>query len=300
MSLLYSIYQSTIVMAVPLILVSLGGAITYHAGIVNVAMEGLLLSSAFCAVVFSYMSGSSLIGLLAAILVSVLISLLYSLFVTTMKTDNFAIGIALNIFISSLTLFLTRILFVGENAFNSPKIAALPKLNVTLGSEVLNVLFTGFSPIVYLTPFLCVAVSFLIYKTPFGLWIRAAGSFPEALSTAGKHVPRIQYGASVCTGVLCGLAGTQLSLSNVVMFTRDMSAGRGFICLAAILISRGKPKLAVMISLLFGLFEALSIQLQALQIPNQFLFLLPYLAAIVALVIMDTAERRHRMCQSKA
>lgn len=291
-SILRSIYQSTVVMSTPLILASLGGLITYHAGIVNVAMEGLMLASAFTAVVFSYLSASAGIGVLAAIAVSILFSMLYSFFVTTLKANNFAMGIALNIFISSLTLFLTRIMFVGQNAFNSPKIKEIPKIKIDFGVKFLNTLLSGYSVLVYLALILTFVIAYMIYKTPFGLWLRAAGSYPEALATAGKRVPVIQYITSILAGALCGLAGAQLSLSNVVLFTRDMSAGRGFICLAAILISRGKPKTTLFIAVLFGFFDALSIQLQALRIPTQFLFMLPYVMAIITLVLMDFAARR--------
>lgn len=293
-SILRSIYQSTVVMSTPLILTSLGGLITYHAGIVNVAMEGLMLASAFTAVVFSYLSANAGIGVLAAIVVSILFSMLYSFFVTTLKANNFAMGIALNIFISSLTLFLTRIMFVGQNAFNSPKIKEIPKIKIDFGVEFLNTLLSGYSVLVYLALILTFVIAYMIYKTPFGLWLRAAGSYPEALATAGKRVPAIQYTTSALTGALCGLAGAQLSLSNVVLFTRDMSAGRGFICLAAILISRGKPKTTLFIAVLFGFFDALSIQLQALKIPTQFLFMLPYVMAIITLVLMDLATRKKK------
>ncbi len=300
-SMLRSIYQSTVVMSAPLILASLGGLITYHAGIVNVAMEGLMLASAFTAVVFSYMYGSAGAGVIAAILVSILFSMLYSFFVTTLKANNFAMGIAINIFISSLTLFLTRIMFVGQNAFNSPKIKAIPKVKIDFGAGFLNTLFSGYSVLVYLAIILTFVISYMIYSTPFGLWLRAAGSYPEALATAGKRVPAVQYATSVLTGILCGLAGAQLSLSNVVLFTRDMSAGRGFICLAAILISRGKPISTLLIAVLFGFFDAISIQLQALKIPPQFLFMLPYVMAILTLVLMDSAARRKtRGCLQKA
>jgi simple sugar transport system permease protein len=281
-------------MSAPLILASLGGLVTYHAGIVNVAMEGLMLASAFTAVVFSYIFGSAATGVLAAIIVSILFSMLYSYFVTTLKANNFAIGIAINIFISSLTLFLTRIMFVGQNAFNSPKIKEIPKIKIDFGVEFLNTLLSNYSVLVYLALILTFIISYVIYKTPFGLWLRAAGSHPEALATAGKRVWTVQYATSILTGILCGLAGAQLSLSNVVLFTRDMSAGRGFICLAAILISRGKPKTTLLVAVLFGFFDALSIQLQALKIPTQFLFMLPYVMAILTLVLMDSSARRKR------
>jgi len=274
-------------MTTPLLLTSLGGAITYHAGIINVSMEGLMLAGAFAAVVFSYLFSSALIGVVAAVTVSVLFSLLYSFFVSTLKTDNFAIGFALNIFISSLTLYLSRIMFVGQNVFNSPDINAIPNLNVNLYFPLFNELFSGFSVLTYIALGLLFIVSYIIYKTPFGLWLRAAGSQPDALTVSGKKVQNIQYLASVMTGVLCGLAGSQLSLSNVVMFSRDMSSGRGFIALAIILISGGRPIVILALSMLFGLLETLSLQLQLVAIPAQFLFMLPYLMTIITFVIAN-------------
>lgn len=282
-----AIYQSTVIMTVPLLLVSLGGLITYHAGVINVAMEGLMLVGSFTGVVFSYLFSNAWLGILAAIFASVLFSIVYSFFVTTLKTDNFAIGFALNIFISSFTLYLSRIMFVGQNAFNSPKIAAIPALNFNFGIKTLDVLLCNYSILVYVSVILTFVISFMIYHTPFGLWLRAAGSFPDALKTAGKKVAAVQYTASILAGVLFGLAGAQLSLSNVVMFTKDMSGGRGFICLAIILISRGRPKTAFLLSVFFGLCQVLSIHFQSSLIPSQFLFMLPYIMAIVTLLFMN-------------
>lgn len=284
---LQSLYESTVIMATPLVLCTLGGLITYHAGIVNVAMEGMLLASAFAAVTFSFVSGSAAVGIIGSILAGTLVSLLYAFFVITLRTNNFAMGIAINIFVSSLTLFLTRILFVGQDAFNSPKIAAIPKLNISTGVRLLDILFFGYSYLVYSSVALVFLIHFIVNKTPFGLRLRAAGSNVSALASAGGKPALVQYKASILAGIICGLAGAQLSISNVVMFSRDMSAGRGFICLAAILISRGRPKSASMVAVLFGFFSALSIQLQALRIPTHFLQMIPYAMAIIALVLMD-------------
>lgn len=287
-----TLYRTTINMAMPILLVALGGTITHHAGIINVAMEGLMLAAAFAAVVLSYITGSALIGVLAAIVVAIIFSIFYSFFVTTLKTNNFAIGFALNIFISSFTLYLSRIMFPGENAFNSPKIASIPRVTIDFGVKILNDIFSNFSILVYFAIFLVFAVSYTIYKTPFGLWLRAAGSQPDALNKSGKKVSVIQYTASILTGILCGLSGAQLSLSNVVMFSKDMSGGRGFIALAIILISNGKPSTTLFLALFFGLLDGLSIQLQSTDIPAQFLFMLPYLMAIITLIIMSIRKTK--------
>jgi len=288
MNMLESLYKSTVIMAAPIILASLGGLITYYAGIINVAMEGLILASSFAAVACSYMYSSWTAGVAAAIAVGILFSLLYSFFVTTLKADNFAIGFALNIFIASFTVYLTRVLFVGENAFNSPDIQAIPKIKINFGVDMINVLFSNFSILVYLAVILTFAVSYMIFRTPYGLWLRAAGSFPEALATAGKKVGVTQYAASIMAGVLCGLAGAQLSISNVVMFNKGMSGGRGFMCLAIILIARGRPKTTLALSVVFGMFEALAIQLRSSDIPSQFLTMFPYVMAICTLILLNT------------
>jgi general nucleoside transport system permease protein len=288
MNMLESLYKSTVIMAAPIILASLGGLITYYAGIINVAMEGMILASAFAAVVCSYLYSSWVAGVAAAIAAGVIFSLLYSFFVTTLKADNFAIGFALNIFIASFTVYLTRVMFVGKNAFNSPDIQAIPKIKIDFGLDLLNILFSNFSILVYLAVALTFAVSYMVFRTPYGLWLRAAGSFPEALATAGKKVGITQYAASIMAGALCGLAGAQLSISNVVMFNKGMSSGRGFMCLAIILIAQGKPKMTLVLSVVFGMFEALAIQLRSSDIPSQFLSMFPYVMAICTLILLNT------------
>lgn len=282
-----SLYKSTVMLSVPLILCSLGGLITFHSGMINVAMEGMMLSGAFTAVVVSFITRNPYLAMTAAMAIGVVFSLLYSLFVITLKTNNFAIGIAINIFVSSLTLFLTRIMFIGEDAFNSPDLVAIPKITVDFGSSIINTLFSDFSILVYLSLMLVVVVNFMVYKTPYGLWIRATGSCPAALSVAGKSTGMVQYTSSILSGMLCGLAGAQLSLSNVVLFSRNMTAGRGFICLAAILITKGKPYRVLVMSILFGLFNALAIHLQYFNIPTYFLSMVPYIMAIATMIMID-------------
>lgn len=280
-----AIYSTTIRMATPILLASLGGALTHHAGIINVAMEGLMLISAFFAVVFSFMTGSALLGVLGGMLASIILSLVYTLFVSGLKANNFAIGFAINILVSSLTIFLTRTMFTGQNAFNSPKIAAIAELKIKTGITFLDNYIFNFSILSYLAIMLVFACAYLIYKTPFGLHLRVCGERPEALKTAGIKVGLTQLIASILCGCLCGLAGAQLSLYNVRMFSRDMTGGRGFVALAAILIAKGRPSLILLISLLFGFFDCLSLKLQNDKIPPQFALMLPYIMSVVVLLV---------------
>jgi len=274
--------------------VSLGGMFTYHAGITNVAMEGLLLISAFFAVVFSWMTGSALAGVVAGVIAAVLLSLLYSLFVTTLKANNFAIGFALNILASSLTLYLMRIMFKGKNVFTSPDIKPVGVLSVHTGIRLLDECVFNFSILTYAAILLLLVGSYVVYRTSFGLRLRVAGENPSALEVAGVKNSVIQYVSSILCGICCGLAGAQLSLHNVRMFARDMSNGRGFIALAIILIARGRPLPILLISLLFGLFDALTFTIQGAHIPPQFALMLPYVMSVLILFAYCAADARKR------
>jgi ABC-type uncharacterized transport system permease subunit len=286
-----TIYSITIRSSTPLLLIALGGMFTHHAGIINVAMEALLLVSAFFSVVFSYLSGSAFVGVLGGMAAAVLFSLLYSFFVTILRANNFAIGFALNIFASSLTLFLMRVMFKGQNAFNSPKIASVGKLSITTGIAFIDTYLLNFSILTYVAIALFFLSSFLVYSTSFGLRLRIAGENPGALESAGIRSGAIQIVSSVLCGLCCGLAGAQLSLHNVRMFSRDMSGGRGFIALAIILIAKGKPIPILGICLLFGFFDALSVELQGANMPPQFPLMVPYIMSVLILFVFYARER---------
>jgi simple sugar transport system permease protein len=294
-----STFGTTVRMFTPILLASLGGAFTYHAGIINVALEGLMLSSAFFSVVFSFITGSAIMGVLGGILAAVILSIIYSFFVSILKANNFAIGFALNILVSSLTLYLMRIMFVGQNAFNSPKISSINTLAIKTGNFFLDNFVFNFSLLTYISIILVFVCVYVIYKTSFGLRMRVSGESQEALRTAGVKVGLIQFLSSIICGVFCGLAGAQLSLFNVRMFSRDMTGGRGFVALAAILIARGKPKLILIISFLFGLFDALSIKLQNENFPPQFALMLPYVMSILVLFLFYLRARTKEHVKKK-
>ena len=190
MSVLISLWQMTVILSAPLVLCALGGIISYQAGVVNIAMEGIMLSSCFVSVLVSYYSHSALLGLLAGMVTSILVSLFFSFFAVTLKANNFVIGIAINIFVSAATLFLSRFLPVA--IFNSPDIAAIQKLNLDLKIDIMNKLFSGYSVLIYLAVILVFVMDYLLYKTPFGIRLRATGVFPGAVRTAGKKPEKIR------------------------------------------------------------------------------------------------------------
>lgn len=275
---------TTLRVATPVVLAALGGMVSFHAGILNVAMEGLMLFAAFAAVLASFYSGAWL-GVVAAVVVCLLLSIAYAVFVVDLKTDGFAVGFALNILATGATIYLVRVL--GTGIFNSPSLRSLPRLHSRLLSRapVLDLVFNNHSVLVYITPLLVLLVMYVLYHTPFGLHLRAAGEAPQALETAGVSVRKTRYCASILCGCFCGLAGAHLSLGYLSQFIRDMTAGRGFMALAAILVGRGHPIRTALVALLFGVSEALSIKLQGFNLPPQFALMLPYLATILAVVL---------------
>jgi len=283
-----TLLQNTIRTATPLILAALGGLLTMHAGILNIGMEGMILIGAFFGVLGSYMFSSALMGVLIAIVSGILIGLLFGVFVIDLKSDEFIIGIAINIFAGGLTVFLLRSVFGVKGAFSSPDIMPLPDVHLPFLEAIpfLNTILNNHSIFVYLSWIFVVLVYIFLYKTPYGFWLRASGEHPESLETAGISPKKMKYLSAVLCGVFCGMAGAHLSLGYLTLFTENMSAGRGFISLAAIIFGSANPVNTFGASLLFGFFDALGIRLQGVGIPSQFTQMIPYVVTVVALLFV--------------
>jgi len=283
-----TLLQHTIRTATPLILAALGGLLTQHAGILNIGMEGMILLGAFFGIVGSYFFASSLAGVLLAVAVGVLIGLLFAYFVIDLKSDEFIIGIAINMFAGGLTVFLLRSIFGVKGAFSSPDIVPLPRFNFSFldGIPVLDTIFNNHTVFVYVSWILVFLVYVYLYKTPYGIWLRASGEFPQALETAGVNPRKMKYISSIFCGIFCGFAGVHLSLGYLTLFTENMSANRGFIAMAAIIFGRAHPVKTLIAALMFGFFDALGIRLQVVGIPSQFTQMIPYLGTIVILFIV--------------
>jgi ABC-type uncharacterized transport system permease subunit len=280
---------ATLRLATPVVLAATGGLVSFHAGILNVAMEGFMLVGAFTAVLLSYYAGAWM-GVFGAIGICLVLSLLYALFVVDLKSDGFAIGFALNIFATGLTIYLVRIF--GTDIFNSPQIQPITKIRMgAFGCvPILDAVFNNHSVTVWLTPILVVITSGLLYRTPFGAHLRASGEAPLALETAGVSARKMQYAASLICGGFCGLAGAHLSLGYLTQFIRDMTGGRGFMALAAILVGKGKPVRTALISLLFAVAEAASMRIQE-YIPPQFALMLPYIVTVLTVAFMSDGKK---------
>ena len=291
--------DATLRVATPLVLAALAGLFAERSGIVDIGLEGKMLGSAFAAAAAAAVSGSAWLGLMAGIGTSVALALLHGFACITHRGNHVVSGVAINILTAGLTVMLgiswfsqggqtpplpdaarfTAIVWPGAEA-----LAGIPVLG-TLYRELLS----GHNILVYVA-FLAVPLTWwVVYRTRFGLRLRAVGEHPEAVDSAGISVAVLRYRAMICCGVLCGIAGTYLSTAQNAAFGRDMTAGQGYIALAALIFGKWRPVPTMLACLLFGFLDAVAARLQGVElpmvgaIPVQFIQALPYVLTVVLL-----------------
>jgi len=280
--------------ATPILLAALGGSFTYYAGVFNIAMEGMMLAGAFFAVLGSFYLQSWLLAILCAILGALLLALIFILFAVVLETDEFLTGIALNLFALGGTTYLLRQIFGVKGSFTDAAIIPIPRLALPWLAEIpiLGPILAGQNLVIYLAVLATMGSAWLIFRSRFGLRLRAAGYNAPALAASGVAVARVQSWSLIICAVLCGVAGAFLSLGYVRLFSENMSAGRGWISLAAIILVKGNPWGIAIISLLFGFFDGIGLFLQRYGVPSQFTTMAPYLVTLVALYIYSVRERK--------
>ena len=256
-------------------------------------MEGMMLGGAFFAVLGSYYFHSWAIGILFGILGALVIALIFILFSIVLKVDEFVTGVGLNLFSLGLTTYLLRQIFKVKGAFTSPDIVPIPKIELPVIRDIpfAGRILSGQNLLVYLTILATILITWLVYKTRFGLRLRAAGYNRACLDTSGVSADRIRAASLILCGILCGLAGAFLSLGYVTLFTENMSAGRGWISLAAIILVSGNPVGIALVSLLFGFSDGLGLFLQQV-LPSQFTSMVPYVATLIALFFYSIRNKK--------
>ncbi len=281
---------SSIRVAIPLALAGLGGVFSERSGVINIGLEGMMLTGAFTAVAVTNISQNPWIGLLAAVFIGVFLGLIHAIVCVTFKANQIVSGVAINLFASGITVFFSWLLF-GETQImtkSSLPIWGLPLPNIGEGSTFIRnmiVMFAHYSPLVYLTIIIFILSHLILYKTPFGLRLRSVGEYPQAADTMGVNIVKMRYIAVMTSGALAGLAGAFLSLEQAHFFVKEISGGRGFIALAAMIFGKWTPFGTAGAALLFGFGEALAIRLQGVSaVPVQFINMVPYLLAIFVLV----------------
>jgi simple sugar transport system permease protein len=270
---------STIRTATPLIFAALGGLFSERAGVINIALEGLMLAGAFTAAVVTYELQNPYIGFLSGLIAGGALALVYAIAVIQFEADQVVTGFAVSLLMIGLPSVISAAIY--DSAGSTQQIAKeflLPDIDNRL--NVASILAFALVP----------AVWYVIYKTPFGLRLRAAGENPAAADAAGVNVIRLRYVAVILSGVLAAAGGAYLSIGQSSLFTKAMTAGRGYIALAALILAKWKPVPVLFACLFFGFTEALSIQMQGVvklpsgeDIPVQFIQMIPYVLTIIVL-----------------
>jgi ABC-type uncharacterized transport system permease subunit len=275
---LFAFLAQTIRIAIPYLFAAAGGVAAERSGVVSLTLEGFMLTGAFTAALGSYYSGRPWIGVLCGIGGGIVLGALHAIASIRYRADQVVSSIAINLLAIGATRFFLHLAF--DSSSNSPRV---PGFSANVAGEGL---FLGLlhNPLIPIGLLVIPGVAWVIYRTPFGLRVRAVGEHPEAAATLGVPIRRVRYVAVVLSGALAGLGGAYLALDQH-QFTDGMSAGRGFIALAAIIFGRWDPMRAGLACLLFAAAETLQIQLQGTQaIASQFVQMIPYVLTIVALV----------------
>lgn len=293
------ILDSTIRLSVPLLCAAMAGLWSERAGVVDIGLEGKMLIAAFASAVIAYKSGSAWAGLGAGIAASVALSLVHGFAAITWRGNQIVSGVAINMLAAGLTVILGNAWFgqggrtpplEGAARFGEIELPLVEALkSVPVLGPVYDIAISGHAAPVYLA-LLCVALTALVLKhTRFGLRLRAVGENPAAVDTAGVSVSGLRYAAVIICGALCGLGGTYLAVSQSAGFLPQMTAGKGFIALAAVIFANWRPWPALFACLLFGLLDAIAIRLQGValpgigQVPVQAIQALPYVMTVVLL-----------------
>jgi general nucleoside transport system permease protein len=270
-------FAQTIRIAIPYLFAAAGGVVAERAGVVSLTLEGFMITGAFGATLGSYYTGSPWIGVLCGMGGGLLFGLIHAVASIRFRADQIVTGIALNLLALGLTRYLLRLFF--GSASNSPRVEGLT--SQAAGESLVAPMLRN--PLIWLGIIIMPVLAWVVYRTAFGLRVRAVGEHPEAASTLGIPVNRVRYAAVALSGVLASLGGVYLALEQH-QFTSNMIAGRGFIALAAIIFGRWDPVRAGIACLLFAAAETLQIQLQgAAVVPSQFVQMIPYLLTLIAL-----------------
>lgn len=292
------ILDSALRLATPLLFACLAGLFSERAGVFDIGLEGKMLASAFMAASVAAFTGSVWMGLLGGIAASVALALIHGVASITFRGNQLISGVAINFLASGITVI------IGESWFKlggrTPQLSGAARFqeitlpfaealrDVPLLGPIYYELISGHTILVYVGMLTVLATWWVLFRTRFGLRLRAVGENPESVDTAGVSVVRLRYSAVLIAGLLCGLAGAYLATGLAAGFVKEMSAGRGFIALAALIFAKWRPGYALLAALLFGLLEALgnrfqNIDILGVQIPVQFMQALPYILTVVIL-----------------
>lgn len=293
-------FISIIRMTTPLLFGSMSSMFAEDSGVPNIGIEGIMLMSALVGVITSYLfDGNAWLGLLCTIIFGILMGLLLGFIVMKLKCDPTIAGIAYNLTGAGATVFVLY-LFTGEKQFSTSLASgALPNIEIPFIKDIpwIGEVLSGHNILTYVIFLLIPVLSFVVFKTKFGMHLRSAGESPEALASVGVSVTKVRYIALALSGLFAAVGGAYMSMGYLTSFVAGMIAGRGFIALAATALGNRKPSLILCACLLFGVADAFAINptvQQQLGFPTELIGCIPYVVTIVALVIYSYLQKKRQ------
>ena len=280
------VFASTLRLTAPILIIALGGAFGQKARVLNIGLESFMLISAFFAMFGSYLFVNEWAGLLFGVLAGIISSIVFGFFVLYLDSNPVIVGIALNTASWGVTTFLLDTIFKVRGVFKDPRIQSFKTIKLPIIDKIpfVGQVFSNQNLFVYFAFVSSILMYILMYKTRFGLRLRGVGIKSIASETVGINSTKYKWIAILISGVFAGIAGSYLSIGGSSMFTENMSAGKGFLALAAIMVADGNPLIVMFISLVFGYTSALSVTLQSMGIPSQIVLTTPYVITVLLLL----------------
>lgn len=287
------ILNSMLRMTTPILMASLTAAVCNKVGVFNIGMEGIMMAGAFFSIVANYYTHSVVLALAAGALSGLIISAVVAFCIIKLKAAPTVVGMAMNTLMSGATIYLMYVLFHVRGVFTDPSLIPLTKINLPIIKNIplLSVVFGNLTIVDYLGVILAIGIYIFLYKTVAGFRIRAIGINPEAARSLGTKVERDQFIAVAMSGILCGLGGCALSMGGVTLFIQDITAGRGYMAMAACNLGGAHPLGVLFSSFFFGFCQAIGNALQNTSLKTQITSSIPYVATIVALMVFYVVRK---------
>ena len=287
---------AAIVMTTPVLLAAIGGLINRVGGIVNIGLDSMMLAGALAGLIVASATGSWLPALAAAAVVGAVLGLLMSLAVTRLEANEIIVGLGFNVAVAGLVRFFLKTAYDSSGTLSLDHVARLPRIDIPFVADipVLGAIFSGHDPLTWFAWLMVPATVWFLRRTRLGLRLRATGAAPQAARALGLYPMALRDASTVFAGLMAGLAGAFLSIGVVGIFNEGITAGRGFIALAAFYFGRNRPWPTALGALIFGFFDAFQIRMQGRGVPAELVQTLPYIMVIVVLTLMALATRRAR------
>lgn len=286
------VFNSTIRMLTPILYVALGSALCNRVFIFNIGLEGTMLAGAFAAIVANYYTKSIIISLLAAMFTSILVSYIAGIFMVKFKGAMLVVGVSINVLMAGLTTFFMSLIFGSKGAIVDSSLVSLPKINISfIKNPILNTMFSGLTYLDIFAFILAFILYIVLFKTVIGFRLRSIGININAAKSLGINGEKIQIATVAFSGVLSGMGGCLLAMGGVTMFAQGMTAGRGFIAMAAGSLGMAHPLGVVISSAFFGFMQSISNMLQNSNFSAELTMAIPYAATIVALAIYNYTKK---------